>query len=60
MLTGNIRYRKNFYGALVVQVEYKYYWSPSSYNYNDEEVMLKWRHATPDDLEKLNSITPIA
>lgn len=51
--TGNIGYRKGFFGGYVLQVEYRYLYSESSYNLNDEETRTAWRDATEEDLREL-------
>ena len=57
--TGNIRYRKTFLGTVVVQVEYYYQYSLSSFNENDAENRLGWRDATTTDLVNIQSQVPL-
>jgi len=57
--TGNIRYRKNIFGMLVVEVEYKYLYSESAFNQNDAEELTAWKVATGEDLYNIKSEVPL-
>lgn len=57
--TGNIRYRKNIFGMLVVEVEYSYQYSESAFNQNDTESRTAWKAATGEDLSVLKSEIPL-
>lgn len=58
--TGNIRYRKNIFGMLVVEVEYAYQYSESAFNDpNDVENRTAWKAATGEDLFNIKSEVPL-
>lgn len=57
--TGKIRYRKTLFGVIVVEVEYKYDYSPSSYNHNDVEERTAWKLATGEDLVAIMNEIPV-
>lgn len=58
--TGRIRYRKGFFGGFVVQVEYRYDYSPSAFNDpHDIEHRTDWRDADGEDLMNIGNMIPI-
>lgn len=53
--TGNVRYKKSFFGSLIVQVEYRYIYSQSAFNENDAETRTEWKDATGEDIAAIDS-----
>lgn len=51
-LTGNVRYRKAWTGRLIVEAEYRYTYSASAYNENDEVEMTAWKEASAEELTR--------
>lgn len=59
-LTGMVRYKKGFFGDLIVQVEYCYQYSESAFNVaNDVEVRYAWKDATGEDLMQIDNKVPV-
>lgn len=58
--TGNVRYRVNLFGTLVVEVEYRYEYSPSAFNEPDDvEHHTRWKAADKEDLAAIGNIIPV-
>lgn len=57
--TGKIRYKKGIFGAVYVQLEYRYQYSESSFNENDAEDRLAWLDATGEYLMQIDNTIPV-